>query len=164
MKINFNKHRVDKSLILDVENCFNKAVDYLKIPCKDLEVNVAVVNKMKIKKINSQYRNINKVTDVLSFPFLLKEGVSGEQVVAGKITKENFLQDVDPDTGNIILGDLYVCFSKVKNQAKEYGTGIRREFVYLCLHGLLHLVGFDHIEENDKKHMRKVEEEIMNLL
>lgn len=164
MKINFNKHRVDKSLINDVENCFEKAVNYLKIPCKDLEVNVAIVSKLKIKKINSQYRNINKVTDVLSFPFLLKEGVGGEQVVTEKITKEKFPQDVDPDTGNIVIGDLYVCFSKVRSQAKEYGTGIRREFVYLCLHGLLHLVGFDHIDENDKKHMRKVEEEIMNLL
>ena len=164
MNINFNKNRVDKNLISNVTKCFDKAVDYLKIPCKDLEVNIAIVGTKKIKEINSQFRGVDKVTDVISFPFLLQEGVTGDQEIAESLTKEKFINDINPDTGNIVLGDLYICFDKVKKQAIEYGTGIEREFTYLSLHGLLHLLGFDHMVESDKVIMRKVEEEIMNLL
>ena len=164
MKINFGKNRVDKKLLDMVQVCFDKAVDYLQIPCKDLEVNIAIVSGREIKKLNTEFRNVDKVTDVLSFPFLLQEGVTGDQEIASKLTKENFSNDINPDTGNIVLGDLYVCFDKVKKQAKEFGTGIEREFTYLSLHGLLHLLGFDHMVESDKVIMRKKEEEILNLL
>jgi len=164
MKINFNKNAIDQNLISRVKKCFDKAVDYLNIPCTDLEVNIAIVGSKKIKEINSEFRGVDKVTDVISFPFLLQEGVTGDQEIADKLTKENYPNDINPDTGNIVLGDLYICFDKVKKQAVEYGTGIEREFTYLSLHGLLHLLGFDHMVENDKVIMRKVEEEIMNLV
>lgn len=164
MKINFSKNKVDNNLLDKVAICFDEAVDYLQIPCKDLEVNIAIVGSREIKKLNAEFRNVDKVTDVLSFPFLLEEGKTGDQEIISFLTKENFKNDVNPDTGNIVVGDLYICFDKVKKQAREYGTGIEREFTYLALHGLLHLLGFDHMVDEDKVVMRKKEEEILNLL
>lgn len=164
MKINFSKNKIDDSLIAKVERCFDVAVDYLKIPCKQLEVNIEIVGRQKIKTMNSKFRGVDKVTDILSFPFLLEEGRTGDQQIIKKLSKKNYPNDINFETGNIVLGDLYICFYKVKSQAKEYGTGIEREFTYLSLHGLLHLLGFDHIEETDKKIMRKKEEEILKLL
>jgi len=161
MKINFSKNRIRKDLVDNVEKVFNYAIDNLNIPCKEIEVNIAVVNSFKIKKMNRVHRGINKVTDILSFPFLLQPQVSGMQLIEKDLTKENFMMFVDPETNNIVLGDLYVCFSKMKKQAKEFGTGIEREFSYLCLHGLLHLLGYDHMTEEDKKVMRQKEEEIL---
>lgn len=161
MKINFNKNKVSNDLIKKVQLAFNYAIDFLNIDCKELEVNIAFVSRLKIKKINNQFRNVNKVTDIISFPFLLKPNVSGMQLIEDKLSKKNFSMYVNPETNNIVLGDLYVCFPKMKQQAKEYGTGIEREFVYLCLHGLLHLLGYDHIEDSDKKIMREKEELIL---
>ena len=101
------------------------------------------------------------MTDIISFPFLLKPEVGGMQLIEKELTRENYQLFVNPETDNIVLGDLYVCFRKMKQQAKEYGTGIEREFTYLCVHGLLHLLGYDHIDESDKKVMRAKEEDIM---
>lgn len=161
MKINLNKNKLSADLINKVQLTFNYAIDFLNIDCKDLEVNVAFVSKLKIKKINNRFRNVNKVTDIISFPFLLKPNVEGMQLIEDKLSKKNFAMYVNPETGNVVLGDLYICFAKMKEQAKEYRTGIEREFVYLCLHGLLHLLGYDHIEESDKKIMREKEELIL---
>lgn len=161
MKINFSKNKIDKFLINRVETVFNETIKLLNIPCKDLEVNIAVVNSLKIKKMNKLYRGVNKVTDILSFPFLLQPNVSGMQLIENELKKENFLMFINPETNNVVLGDLYVCFRKMKQQAKEYGTGIEREFTYLCLHGLLHLLGYDHLTDEDKKVMREKEEYIL---
>ena len=161
MKINFGKNKVDVNLINKVELAFEKTIDLLKIPCKDLEVNVAFVSALKIKKINKNYRGVNRVTDIISFPFLLTPGKDGMQLIEGDLTKEKYQIYVNPETDNVVLGDLYICFRKMKQQAKEYGTGIEREFVYLCVHGLLHLLGYDHLVEDDKKAMRAKEEDIL---
>ena len=162
MKLNFNKNRVDDNLIKSVEEVFKYAIKYLNIPCQDLEVNIAFVSSLKIKQINKKFRGVNKVTDIISFPFLLQAGKEGMQLIEDRLDKKNYQIFVNPETNNIILGDLYICFSKMKKQAKEYGTGIEREFTYLCLHGLLHLLGYDHMIEEDKVIMRKKEEEILN--
>lgn len=164
MIINFSENEVDKNLINRVCDCFDKAVTYLNIPCKDLEVNIDIVDSDTIRKMNKEFRGVDRVTDVLSFPFLLEVGKTGDQEIASFLTKEKFPLDINPENGCITLGDLYICFDKVKEQAVEYGTGIEREFTYLALHGLLHLLGFDHIEECDKVIMREKEEEILKLL
>jgi len=161
MKINFSKNRIKKELIEKVIFAFDQAVDLLNIPCKDLEVNIAFVNTFKIKTINRDYRGVNKVTDVISFPFLLQPEKIGMQLIEDVLTKDKFELYINPESNNIVLGDIYVCFKKMKQQSKEYGTGIEREFVYLCLHGLLHLLGYDHIEDSDKKVMREKEEYIL---
>lgn len=161
MKINFSKHKIDNNLIERVQKVFDYAVKFLNIPCKELEVNIAVVSSLKIKKMNREHRGVNKVTDILSFPFLLEPGVEGMQLIEGDLDKKKFAMSINPETNNIVLGDLYVCFRKMKQQAKEYGTGIEREFTYLCLHGLLHLLGYDHMTDEDKKVMREKEEVIL---
>lgn len=164
MIINFSDNCIDVVLINKVKECFEKAIDYLKVPCKDLEVNIDIVDADTIKKMNKEFRGVDRVTDVLSFPFLLEVGRTGDQEIISILTKENFPLDINPENNCITLGDLYVCFDKVSEQAVEYGTGIEREFTYLTLHGLLHLLGFDHIEECDKTIMRAKEEEILKLL
>jgi probable rRNA maturation factor len=124
-----------------------------------LEINVEFVSRLRIKKINRLYRNINKVTDVLSFPTLeVKEPLNEN------LTMENFAMDINPETENIMLGDIYINYGRVKSQAKEYGHSITRESCYLFLHGVLHLLGFDHMVESDKQVMRKYEELILNNL
>lgn len=161
MKINLNKNKVSLDLLDDVQKTFDYAIDCLNIDCKDLEVNVAFVSRLKIKRMNKKFRNVNKVTDILSFPFLLQPKKTGMQLIEQNLTKQNYMMFLNPETNNVVLGDLYICFPKMKQQAKEYGTGTRREFVYLCLHGLLHLLGYDHLTEDDKKVMREKEELIL---
>lgn len=161
MKINLSKNGVDQTLLYKVKKAFDYTIEFLNIPCKDLEVNIAFVGKTKIKKINKDFRNVDRVTDIISFPFLLHPGVEGMQLIESSLTKEKYMMYVNPETGNLVLGDLYICFPKMKEQAIEYGTGIEREFVYLCVHGLLHLLGYDHMSEEDKKVMREKEELIL---
>lgn len=122
----------------------------------EFEINVEFVNSRKIKQINANYRNIDKVTDVLSFPNLVLS-----QPLNESLTHENCIIDVNPETNNIMLGDIYINYKRVKEQAKEYGHSILREACYLFTHGVLHLLGFDHMEENDKIEMRKHEELIL---
>lgn len=92
-----------------------------------------------IREINREYRNKDASTDVISFAY-------------------NETENIAPLN---ILGDIVISFEKVKEQAKEYGHSVEREFYYVLSHGLLHLLGYDHIEENEKKIMREREEEIL---
>ena len=157
MLINFNKR---KNKYYDMlQKYYLKAVEVLQIPCNELEVNVALVNSKTIKRMNAEFRNVDKVTDVLSFPVLNREGEN--KIVCDILTKKVFKDDINTATGNIMLGDIYICVKKVKQQAKEYGNSFEREFCYLGVHGLLHLLGYDHIEEKDKVKMRTKEEEIL---
>ena len=161
MNIILSKNKVNELLLEKVKNVYEYAVNFLKIDAENLEVNIDFVSPLKIKKINKKFRGVNKVTDIISFPFLLKPNTSGMQLIEGENFNEKFKFAINPETQNIVLGDLYICFSKMKKQAKEFGTGIEREFVYLCLHGLLHLLGYDHMTEDDKKVMREKEELIL---
>ncbi len=109
-------------------------------------VSVILTDEENIQKINNEYRNIDKPTDVLSFPMFEKE-----EIEEAKINEE-------------VLGDIVVCIPVVKKQAVEYGHSEEREFAYMLVHGFYHLMGYDHIEEKDKKEMRIKEENILNRL
>ena len=111
----------------------------------DYEIYVSIIlsDEEYIQKINSEYRNIDKVTDVLSFPMFEKE-----EIQDAKHNKE-------------ALGDIIVCIPKVKAQAEEFGHSFEREFMYMLVHGFYHLMGYDHIQEEDKKEMRDKEENIL---
>lgn len=111
---------------------------------KKLAVNITLTNPDEIQKLNKQYRNVDKATDVLSFPMFEKEELVN-------LENENYY----------ILGDIVISIEKVKEQAIEYGHSFERELSYMVVHGFCHLLGYDHIEENDKKIMRKKEEEIL---
>ena len=119
----------------------------IKFACKHLKIdnpllNIVIVDNKKIQEINREYRNKDAVTDVISFAF--------EEV-----------KDVDYD-GVRFLGEIYISYERCKEQAAEFGHTVRREFSYLAVHGLLHLLGYDHMNEEDKRVMRALEEEILN--
>ena len=116
-----------------------------------LIITVTFTNPEEIRKINKKYRKIDKATDVLSFPMFEKEEL--EQKIASK----DFLYED-------MLGDLIISIEKVKEQAMEYGHSFERELSYMLVHGFYHLMGYDHIEEEDKKKMRPKEEKILNEL
>lgn len=107
-------------------------------------ISVILSDEEYIQKVNLNYRNIDKVTDVLSFPMFEKEEIEGVK------TKEE------------VLGDIIICIPRVESQAKEYGHSFDREFAYMLVHGFYHLMGYDHIEENQKEEMRAKEENILN--
>ena len=118
------------------------------VPC---EINVLVTNDTGIHRINADMRNVDAPTDVLSFPmFGLEPGDKPSE------------EDADPATGLVPLGDMCISFERAKAQAKEYGHSNRRELAYLAVHSVLHLLGYDHLDEGpEKARMRAREETIL---
>lgn len=124
----------------------------------DLEVAIEFVSKSQIKRLNRGFRGIDKVTDVLSFPaFQLSVGeklnVNGEEIFSLR-NEENLVH----------FGDMAVCLAQTKKQAKEYGVSLEDEIKKLVIHSMLHLMGYDHIEDEDYEVMKKEEERLFNLI
>ena len=115
---------------------------------KDAEVTLTLCDGEEIREINREHRGIDSETDVLSFPLW--------DVRAGE---EPF---VDPESKCIMLGDIIISMPRLKEQAEEYGHSVRREAAYLCIHGILHLLGYDHMTDEDKCEMRAREEELLS--
>ncbi len=161
MLINLKNEKKAKKYLVNIINALNTAKNYLKLSCSQVEINVSFVSKSEIKKLNNQTRGINKVTDVLSYPTLLTDGCG---VIDKKISKKAFPFDINPETGNLVLGDIVICVPRCIEQSKKYGTTKTREICYLSVHGFLHLLGYDHIDDEDKKLMRQKEEEILNIV
>ena len=130
-----------------VQKCFEEE----KLLNSKLIMTITLTTPEQIRKINNQYRNIDKATDVLSFPMFEK------QELDEKIENNDFLCED-------ILGDIVISIEKVKEQAEEYGHSFERELGYMIVHGFYHLMGYDHIEEEDKKIMRPKEENVLRIL
>ena len=162
MKINFCKKAFTNKYQIYIEIAYMKAIKVIKPSCKDLEVNIAFVSKREIKELNNKYRNVDKETDVLSFPTLVYQGEEDTIIPPSYLKRTNFPNDINYANGNIMIGDIYLCLPVCMKQAKEYKTGVKREIMYLAVHGLLHLLGYDHIEEADKAKMRSMEEKILS--
>lgn len=111
---------------------------------ENYEMSIVFVDNTKIQEINRVYRGKDQATDVISF------ALNDDESTFEWEKKE--------------LGDIYISIEKAEEQAKEYGHSFERELVYLAVHGLLHLLGFDHLEEDEKKEMRQAEEEIMDYI
>ena len=117
-----------------------------------------VVDNDEIHEINNRQRNIDRPTDVLSFPML-------EYDKPGDFDKfENDLYAFDPDTGELTLGDIVISYDKVISQAEEYNHSVKREFAFLVAHSMLHLFGYDHIDDNERMEMEQKQKEILNNL
>ena len=112
-------------------------------------------------RMNRKFRQIDRPTDVLSFPNLLEPGRTNMQLITDKLDKITFASEINPENGTIFVGDICICKSVVFKQAKEYGNTKLREIVYMAVHGLLHLLGYDHMTDDDKAVMREMEEKIM---
>lgn len=123
--------------------------------CSDcpLIVEIIIVDKLTIRDLNSRFRNIDRVTDVLSFPTL--DGIRGKELKLA-----DYPYDTD-DEGNLCLGSIAICQEVANEQAEEYGHSVDREFYYLATHGVCHLLGYDHMTDEDKAQMREKEEKVM---
>lgn len=130
-----------------LEKCFEEE----KIIDSKLMITITLTNAENIKEINKQYRNIDKTTDVLSFPMFEKDELENK-------IKNRLFEHED------VLGDIIISIPKVEEQAKEYGHSFERELSYMLVHGFYHLMGYDHIKEEDKIEMRPKEEKILNQL
>lgn len=134
--------------VLDTENCPYES-----------QINVLLTDNAGIQEFNREYRGIDRETDVLSFPNL-----DFEQAGSFDINESREADYFDPDTGELILGDIIISVDKVLEQAENYGHSIKREFAFLVAHSMLHLCGYDHMEEEEAKVMEGKQEEILNLL
>ena len=130
-----------------VEECFK--VEGLKD--SKLYISITLTTPENIRKYNKEYRNIDKETDVLSFPMFEKDEL------------DNMIRNKDFENIDI-LGDMVISIPQVEVQAKEYGHSFERELAYMVVHSFYHLMGYDHIEEADKEVMRPKEENILNRL
>lgn len=126
----------------------------VKVPC---ELSLVFLDNKNIRILNNKSRNIDSETDVLSFPMLNYE--------SGKVFKDTYLDYNFPlhyfDDDKLVLGDIAISVEKALEQSKEYGHSFLRETCYLIVHSLLHLLGYDHMVEKDKRMMREAEEEIL---
>ncbi len=133
----------------------------------DVEVSITFVNEESIRKINKEYRDIDNSTDVLSFP-MIEYDSDYSRISERKEEMYDFLIDIidikNPDTDEIILGDIVLCVPVIINQAKEYNHSILREYAFLIVHSMLHLLGFDHIEEDERIIMENKQNQILESL
>ena len=134
-----------------VEKVLHKCFEEEELLDSKLIITITFTTPEDIRKINKKYRKIDKATDVLSFPMFEKDELDE------KIKNKDFLHED-------VLGDIIISIEKVKEQAEEYGHSFERELSYMLVHGFYHLMGYDHIEEEDKKVMRPKEEKILSEL
>lgn len=115
-------------------------------------ISITLTTPEQIHKLNKEYRNVDKETDVLSFPMFEKEEIES--------IKNNQIKNKIPE----VLGDIVISMQKVEEQAKEYGHSFKRELAYMLVHGFYHIMGYDHIKEEDKVKMRPKEENVLTKL
>ena len=135
----------------NIRRCIRQTLDAegIRVPC---EINVLVTNNSGIQTINRESRNIDAPTDVLSFPMFQLEPGNPPQ---------DWTEYQDPASGLVPLGDMCISLERAQAQAQEFGHSVRREVGYLTIHSMLHLLGYDHLDEGEqKKQMRRREEAI----
>ena len=135
-----------------------KSLSYVGCPY-DTEVNLLITDNEGIREYNREYRNIDRETDVLSFPNVDYNAPGDFSEV--EATPETYF---DLDSGRLILGDMIISAPKVKEQAEAYGHSEKREFAFLIAHSMLHLFGYDHMEDEERMVMEKHQKEILDAL
>ncbi len=146
-------NRSDRNIALTIHlrRCITAALAQEKVnaPC---EINVLVTDDEGIRAINHALRQIDSATDVLSFPmFSLEAGKFPEQVE----------ELIDPQTGLLPLGDMAISLERAREQAKRFGHSTKREIGYLTIHSILHLLGYDHLDEGEQKRQMRIREELI---
>ena len=139
-----------------IEKVVNECFKTEKLDKTNLYMSITLTNPEEIERINKQYRSIDRPTDVLSFPMFEKEELENF------ISKNSNITDVNEQAD--ILGDIVISIPKVYEQAKEYNHSFERELAYMVVHGFYHLMGYDHMEEEDKAQMRAKEELVLGKL
>ncbi len=147
------KIEISHELLKVIEEVIKTALEYEN--CEfDTEVSVTITDNENIREINKQMRDIDKATDVLSFPILYFDE-NGDIIDS----------DYDEDDGYMLLGDIVISAERAAEQAKEYGHSLKREIAFLTAHSMLHLLGYDHVDDPEgERIMFSKQEEILNIL
>ena len=157
----FFEEEGDLKLALDCEELAKKvieeAMDYEECPY-EAEVNLLLTINEEIHQMNMEFRNIDRPTDVLSFPM-----VDYNEPGNFDFLEETF-EYFHPESGELMLGDIVISKEKVISQAEEYGHSIEREYAFLIAHSMLHLFGYDHMEEDERIVMETKQKEILERL
>ena len=153
VEIEFVEIDENEKFIEIINKIVNKCFEVEKLKSLNFYLNVILTNSNHIQEINKKYRNIDKETDVLSFPIFEKEEI------------ESFIKEgTNHPEFQEVLGDIVISIPKIQRQAIEYGHSVERELAYMIVHGFYHIMGYDHIEKKDKVIMREKEENILNIL
>ena len=158
MIINYlNNGGIQKCTREEIARVLEKGIEILG-QIKEVEINIAFVSPEEIKAVNNKERKKNQATDVLSFPgFNLKVG---EKI---NLKDDKYKWNINPENEHFVLGDILLCKEVAKKQADEFKHSLKTELVRLSVHSLLHLVGYDHIEDEDYQIMHPKEIEILEI-
>ncbi len=148
-----NEKDLDFTISKLTKELLSKTCQIHKINCNFL-VTLLICSNYRIKNINKKFRDIDKATDVLSFPNIIFENKY-------KINKKDIINYIDNDTKQIYLGDIIISMDKCISQSKKYGHSIKREFSFLFVHSLLHLLGYDHMDKDEEKEMFNMQDKIL---
>ena len=140
------------------EAVITETLDYEDCPY-EVQVNIILTNNEEIHQINLEHRGVDAPTDVLSFP-MIEYAYPSDFTVLEADGMDNF----DPDTGELLLGDIVISVDKVIEQAEKYNHGVKREYAFLIAHSMLHLFGYDHMEELERETMEHKQAEILERL
>ena len=144
MTINFNEFNKEEQA--QIQKVYDVAFSILALP-QNMSINLVMVDEGQIKELNNKFRQIDRVTDVLSFPMLE--------------SLDELDCEADACLGDVNIGDIYICRERAKQQAKDYGHGYERELCFLAVHGLLHVLGYDHILQEEEEEMFSLQNEIL---
>lgn len=146
-----DKKEKNPALTIHINRCISAALETegVTVPC---EINVLVTDDEGIRAINRAYRKIDRETDVLSFPmFDFKEGE----------LPDDLSEFIDPQTGLLPLGDMAISMQRARDQAVRFCNTLKREVGYLTIHSVLHLLGYDHMDEGEQKRRMRMREELI---
>ncbi len=158
MKISFlneqNKYKVTNDIKALIKKCALSSLKYMDFRT-DVEISVVLTDNEGIRELNNMHRGIDRATDVLSFPMFEYDNDG------------NIIDDVDEfgefnEMGELCLGDIVISLERAEEQSQEYGHSFDREVGFLTVHSMLHLLGFDHMEEDEEKEMFKYQKEILD--
>lgn len=160
------EYETDIKLDLEYQNIIESVVEMSleqeKCPY-ETEINVILTDNASIHEINKNYRDVDSATDVLSFPMIEYESPADFQSLES-IIEENAEDYFNPDTGELMLGDIIISVEKVMEQAVKYGHSQKRELAFLVAHSMMHLFGYDHMAEDEAKVMESKQTQVLDKL
>lgn len=167
MTINI-EYETDEKLDFDWETVIKSVVetacDYVKCPY-EAEVSVTLTDNESIRQINNEYRQIDNPTDVLSFPLLDYDSPADFSFLDSDNEEDEIVSEYfNPDSGELMLGDIIISVDKVKEQSEKYGHTDRRELAFLVAHSMMHLFGYDHMESTEAVVMEQKQEDVLSIL
>lgn len=145
-----------------LEQAVKLAVEMEKLK-SNVEVSIILIDNQQIRELNRDFRGVDKETDVLSFPAIEYEYSDTDEQNWDDMM-DQLTEDTNFDSGDLILGDIAISVEKAAQQAEEYGHSFYREVAFLAVHGMFHLLGYDHENEDDARIMRRKEEAVLSAL